>query len=87
MASIEQLQRDLRVAELEAGTALYAELLAADVPPDRIPCLLYRQGWLDGRREEKTRAHQARVAHIERYAAQQAASQTSGETEGSNNNE
>jgi len=87
MANIEQLQRDLRVSELEAGTALYAELVAADVPPERIQGILYRRGWLDGKHEEKDRANRARAARIERYAAQQATSPTSGEIEGSDTNE
>ena len=53
--NLKALLRDLKFTEYEAAQAVYAEALANDIPLERIIGIVYRQGWLNGRNEQRKR--------------------------------
>ena len=54
MVNINTLAKHLKLSEYETATAIYSELLASEIAPDKIPGIIYRQGILDGRKEQRT---------------------------------
>ena len=87
MADIEHLHLSLRFHEYLAARALEAECISAGVSPDEVPGLIYRRGFLDGITVQRGRDKVERERRRASYAAKTENSPTSGEIEGSTQDE
>ena len=75
MVSIKHLLRDLRYTEYERMAEIMAAISQAEVPEHLVNAVVYRQGFVDGRRDERRRWEERREEGRRYWAGKQAAEQ------------